>query len=205
MSLLEVLVATSIFLLALIGLSQLVSLSSDKALEIQFRSEATQLCQSKLAEIVSGALPLQSGSDTFQEAPDYQWTATVNSGSITNLYDVTVTVSRQRANGTTLEVSLNQSVLDPSVIGSTQDVSAVSGSDQTNAPSSSGQSGSSGSGAGTPSTPTPAAPAASPAPAAAAPRVTTPAPAATTPRTPTPAPSSSPSRGSSGTPKGGGG
>lgn len=182
MSLLEVLVATSIFLLALIGLTQLLNLSSDKALEVQFRSEATQLCQGKLSEITSGALPLQGGSDTFPEAPEYQWTATVDSGSVANLFDVTVTVSRQRANGTTLEVSLSQSVLDPSVIGSTQDVSAVSGSDQTNAPSGTGQSGTGGSGAATPATPTPA-PAVAPA-ATPAPKTTTPS----TPSTPSPAP-----------------
>jgi Tfp pilus assembly protein PilV len=191
MSLLEVLVATSIFLLALIGLTQLLNLSSDKAQEVQFRSEATQLCQGKLFEITSGALPLQGGSDTFPEAPEYQWTVTVDSGSIANLFDVTVTVSRQRANGTSLEVSLSQSVLDPSVIGSTQDVSAVSGSDQTNAPSGTGQSGTTGSGATTPAAPTPtpvAAPAAAPAPKTTTPAAPSPAPKTTTPSTPSPAP-----------------
>jgi len=188
MSLLEVLVATSIFLLALIGLTQLLNLSSDKAQEVQFRSEATQLCQGKLFEITSGALPLQGGSDTFPEAPEYQWTVTVDSGSIANLFDVTVTVSRQRANGTSLEVSLSQSVLDPSVIGSTQDVSAVSGSDQTNAPSGTGQSGTTGSGSTTPAAPTPT-PVAAPAPKTTTPAPSAPAPKPAAPAAPAPSPS----------------
>ena len=41
------------------------------------------------------------------------------------LWNVTVKVTRQRANGTTFDCSISQMVLDPSVVGSTQDSLAI--------------------------------------------------------------------------------
>jgi general secretion pathway protein I len=122
LSLLEVLVALTIFLLSLVALSHLINLGGNLANQAQQRSEAASLCQTKLAEVVAGAVPLQSsGSTPFDEAPDYQWSVQSESGTSPGLNNVTVTVSRQAANGQRLEVSLSQMVLDPAILGSTQD------------------------------------------------------------------------------------
>jgi prepilin-type N-terminal cleavage/methylation domain-containing protein len=143
LSLLEVLVALSIFLLSLSALSHLVRFAGDRAVEIDQRSQAAQLCQSKMNEVLAGAIPLSGQSDTFDEAPEYTWTVSADANGVPNLYDVTVTVSRDRPDGTRIEVSLGQMVLDPAAIGSTQDATAISGSDTANnasgsTPSSSG-------------------------------------------------------------------
>src|SRR5262249_9229102 len=83
-SLLEVIVATAIFLMALVGLRQLVSVAGDQAIEVEMRSQATRMCQSKMAEVLSGILPLSSASDTFDEDPDYTWTLDVEPGTVPN-------------------------------------------------------------------------------------------------------------------------
>src|SRR5262245_26346367 len=123
LSLLEVLVSLSIFLMAVIGLGHLVIVASNLAYESRYRSQAALLCQAKMAEVQGGALKFDSQSDApCEEDPDYHWSLNAEQGSVQGLYNVTVTVSRKRADGTSLEVSLSQMVLDPSVIGSTQDV-----------------------------------------------------------------------------------
>jgi Tfp pilus assembly protein PilV len=123
MSLLEVVVALAIFLFSLTALSQLVTFAGERAREVSIRSRAARLCQTKLAEVLAGAVPLSAQEDTpFDEAPDYVWSVTADAGPATNLFLVTVTVSHPEPNGYRIECSLNQMVLDPTVIGSTQDV-----------------------------------------------------------------------------------
>ena len=132
LSLMEVLVAVAIFLLALGGITQLVSMSSDRALEVQMMNQASRLCQSKFAQVQSGEVPLTAQSDTpFDEDPDYLWSLTVDPGTVTNLWVVTVKVARERPGSAPIESSLSQMLLDPSVVGSTQDTVAISGSSPT--------------------------------------------------------------------------
>jgi len=130
-SLLEVIVATAIFLMALVGLRQLVSVAGEQALEVEMRSQATRMCQSKMAELQSGILPLSSASDTFDEDPDYTWSLDVQPGTVSNLWVATMKVTRQRSDSpdNPLEVSLTQMLLDPSVAGSTSDAAAITGTD----------------------------------------------------------------------------
>jgi prepilin-type N-terminal cleavage/methylation domain-containing protein len=123
LSLLEVVVALAIFLFSLTALSQLVSFAGDRANEVSIRSRAARLCQTKLAEVLAGVVPLSAQSDTpFDEAPDFTWSLTTDSGPATNLFLVTVTVSHAGLGGYTTQCSLYEMVLDPSVVGSTQDV-----------------------------------------------------------------------------------
>src|SRR4051794_753539 len=96
LSLLEVIVATAIFLMALIGLRQLISVAADHALEVEMRSQAARLCNSKMAEIQAGVLPLTTASDTFEEDPDYSWNVDAEQGNFANLWTVTVRVTKQR-------------------------------------------------------------------------------------------------------------
>ena len=122
MSLLEVLVALAILLSALIVLGRLIILGSERARDVEGLAQATQLCQSKMAEVVAGAVPLNSQSGTpFDEDPDWTWSLDCNQGDIPNLWDVTVTVNRERKDGSKLECTLSQKVLDPSLRGNAMD------------------------------------------------------------------------------------
>jgi prepilin-type N-terminal cleavage/methylation domain-containing protein len=71
LTLLEVLVALAIFLLSLGALVQLTSFAGRQAVDARRRSDETRLAQSKLAEVLAGAVPLQGQGETpFDEDPD---------------------------------------------------------------------------------------------------------------------------------------
>src|SRR5262245_34951982 len=114
MSLLEVLGATAIFLLSIVAIGELMSTSTDQALDVQFRSRATRLCQSKLNEFTSGVEQLNGAtSGEFEEEPEWNWQADVTSETTApNLYRVRVTVSRETQRGV-VEVSMTQLIYDP--------------------------------------------------------------------------------------------
>ena len=129
LSLLEVLVALGIFLFALVALGQLVNLGSDRAVEVRQQQRALQRCQSKMAEVIAGAVSLSSSSSDvpFDDDPDWRWSMTDNqSTSVTGLWSVTVTVNHQRSDGTQIQCSLSQMVLDPSLRGGTGATSSPS-------------------------------------------------------------------------------
>jgi prepilin-type N-terminal cleavage/methylation domain-containing protein len=130
MTLLEVITALAIFLLAMVVFSQIITLGTDTALETQFRGEAAEKCASKLNEVLIGAIPLSSQSDVpFEDDPNWTWSLDAEEGNVANLWNVTVHVSRQRGSGQRMEYcALNQMVLDPSVRGSSFDTIAVSNS-----------------------------------------------------------------------------
>jgi Tfp pilus assembly protein PilV len=118
-SLLEVLAATTIFLFALVALSQLLQVCSDMAIDTQNTNRAHQLLESKLNEVCQGAVPLQSQGDVqFDE--DSAWTYSITAdvdGTTSTLYHVTIKVSRTMPTGT-FERSITQMVLDPAAKGS---------------------------------------------------------------------------------------
>src|SRR5215218_3607958 len=96
MSLLEVLGATAIFLLSIVAIGELMSVSTDQAVDVQHRSRATRLCQSKLNEFAAGIESVSGAtSGTFEEDEAWSWEAEVtNDGTAANLYKVQVTVRR---------------------------------------------------------------------------------------------------------------
>jgi general secretion pathway protein I len=177
LSLLEVLVATAIFLFSMVALGRLIILSGDISVEVQQQAEAAHMAQAKLAEVVAGVVPLSSQSDVpFDEDPDWQWSLDAQSDpTVTGIWRVQVKVSRTHPTGRKIESTLSQIVLDPSIRGSNADVTASINTPLATS-SSSSQSGSSGSSSQTPSTTTPAATSTP----ASAPKATTP-----TPSTPT--------------------
>src|SRR5262245_65958347 len=70
MSLLEVLGATAIFLMSIVAIGELMSSSTDQALDVQYRSRATRLCQSELNEFACGVAQLSGRmSGEFDEGP----------------------------------------------------------------------------------------------------------------------------------------
>ena len=137
LSLLEVLVALAIFLMSLVALGQLITLGSDMARDVQWMSRALMLAQSRMAELNVGSLPLTSVSETpCDEDTDFNWSVDAQTGATQGLYEVTVTISRQRPDGSKFETKLNQFVLDPTIRGTTD------GSDNTGATTSTTTSGS---------------------------------------------------------------
>src|SRR5919204_2159660 len=149
LSLLEVLGATAIFLMAIVAIGELMSASTDQAQEVQWRSRATRLCQSKLNEFASGVESVSgSTSGDFEEEPEWQWQAEVTSETTAaNLYRVKVTVSRDTRRGL-IEVSMTQLVFDPQQRGQLVATPPPTTSTDTST-SGSGTSGSSSGGAGT--------------------------------------------------------
>jgi type II secretion system protein I len=121
-SLLEVLLALAIFLLALVAIGQLVDIGTDHALDSQAQATATRLAQSKLAEVEAGVIPLDgsSPSGSFDVEPEWTWTVSSTQANIPNLYTVTVQVSRQFRNRQ-FQVSLTQLVFDPNMMGNAQE------------------------------------------------------------------------------------
>ena len=113
------------------------------------KAKLTRLAQSKLNEVVGGAVPLQGGSGTFDEDSDWHWSVDASQNDVANLWTVTVTVTRPSSGGEEISSTLTQMVLDPSIRGSVFDAVAVTGSADT-APSggsnASGSGGSSGQG-----------------------------------------------------------
>jgi Tfp pilus assembly protein PilV len=143
LSLLEVLAALAIFLLALIGLGQLVIMGGERARDVQDTARATQLAQSKLAEVAAGIVPLGSQSGNFDEDPDWTWSLEASQNQIPNLWDVSIQVSRKKTDGAEVACTLYQEVLDPAARGSAYDAELTA---QANAANSSSSSSSSSSG-----------------------------------------------------------
>ena len=144
----------------------IISRNGDVAAEIQRQNLATRLCQSKLHEVAIGVVPMASQDGTpFDEEPDYTWSLDAETGPTDGLWQVTVTVKRTASdNGDVVQCTLTQMVLDPTVVGSNEDVipvtsSTTSGSSSTNGSASSGTGASSSSpaigAAATPASPAP--------------------------------------------------
>jgi type II secretion system protein I len=123
MTLLEVLIALAIFLLSLVAIGRLVSLSTERALEVQFQGEAMLKCQRVMAEIYAGVQQLTSQSDMpfdDDQTGTWHWSCDCEQGQVNNLWTVQVRVSKQRADGSQMEVTMSQMMLDPSIRGTTQ-------------------------------------------------------------------------------------
>jgi type II secretory pathway pseudopilin PulG len=117
LSLLEVLLALAIFIIALAAIGTLIGGANDRGAEARLFNTAARLAQSKLAEFEAGVSSFNETSGSFP-APDdaWQWTAQADLQT-SNLYLVTVTVSRDLG-GRRFEFSLGQMMLDPSLKGS---------------------------------------------------------------------------------------
>ena len=123
-TLMEVLVALIILLFSCVAIYQLVSMGTDRAIDVKYYARASMLCQSKLEELKFGAEPMTGGGPTaFKEDgdADYQYEIHVENGEIDGLKKVRVTVKREKTDGRAVEVSLSRLVLDPTFRGTTFD------------------------------------------------------------------------------------
>jgi hypothetical protein len=115
-----VLLALTIFLLALVVISRLVDMGTSRELESRFQTRATRLAQTKLADFESGVESVTSPTTegTFEgDDADWSWQATVEPHETApNLYIVSITVSRD-LKGQMFSVTMSQMMLDPAVVG----------------------------------------------------------------------------------------
>jgi type II secretory pathway pseudopilin PulG len=122
LTLLEVLLSVTIFLFALVAIGALFSWGHQRGADARDKAQALRLAQSKLAEVVVGAQALSPQADTpyGDLFPGFSWAVDCSSSStgIANLYDVRVTVTRTRDDGSKVSVTLAQLVFDPTQKGS---------------------------------------------------------------------------------------
>jgi type II secretory pathway pseudopilin PulG len=123
LTLLEVIVAMALFLMALGAIGPLIQMAQDRAMVVQLQATALQKCQSKLSEVMVGAEQLSTQNDMpfSDNAPNenWMWAMEANQGvnGISNLWQIQVRVYRELDSGQKVEVSMGQMILDPSIRG----------------------------------------------------------------------------------------
>lgn len=120
LSLLEVLIALAIFLFSMVIIGRLIIMGGERALEVKLEGYATQLCQSKLAEVSSGAIPLSGqGEVPFEEDPNWVWSLEAEEADAPGLWRINIRVTRQQPAQPKFECAIRQLVLDPAMRGGT--------------------------------------------------------------------------------------
>ena len=118
LTLLEVLISLAIFLGALTALSQLIGIGSRAAVQAQLRTQAILKCQSKLAEVLAGAQPLESVSRAaFEDEENWKWSLDVQPGAYENMLQLTVSVLYSGAGeSVTTSYQLTRQIRDPAML-----------------------------------------------------------------------------------------
>lgn len=127
-TLLEVVVSLAIFLFSIVAISQLVSMGTNHAVDVQLHAKASILCQRELAKRIAGIEPLSPSSAALADEPDWQLEVEVSDADVDGLKKVKVTVRQERQDGRVTEATLAQLVLDPTIRGSTLDRPATTSS-----------------------------------------------------------------------------
>ncbi len=115
LSLLEVLLSIAILGGSLLVIGNLVGHGYRAATEARLRSEATILCDTKMAEISAGVLDLESVSDVaIEENQEWEYSVDVEPSNQTGLLIATVTVRQSPAVAANpLSLSLVRFIPDP--------------------------------------------------------------------------------------------
>lgn len=114
LSLLEVILAMAILGISMVMIGKLYYLGYRSALQARYRSECNMLVDAKMAELASGVLPLESGSGTIDDSPE--WSYAVELGSSLQPGLLLATVRVERTNDDTqvpMSVSLTRMIPDP--------------------------------------------------------------------------------------------
>lgn len=150
LTLFEVVISLAIFLAAVVALWNLCNAAGNRASQTQLATQASVMCQSKLAEALVGIQPM--GSIDWSPIPDvdnFYWRMDAEQQDTPGLYLVHVSV-KQEANGVkSAETTLTQFALAPANRGSTLDLALQQSNAAANSmdPSNSGNNAASGSGA----------------------------------------------------------
>jgi prepilin-type N-terminal cleavage/methylation domain-containing protein len=118
LSLIEVLLALTILVLALSAIGKLVDIGTDRGNDARATTRGTRLAQAKMAEVEAGLVGVSSETDGQFTGDDGAWSFQVipQAAGPPNLYTVTVRVSRD-LQGRPFEVVLTQMLFDPTKMG----------------------------------------------------------------------------------------
>ena len=119
LSLLEVILALAILVLAMAAIGKLVDIGTDRGTDARVYSRGTRLAQAKMAEAEAGVIDLTGETEGQFTGDDGAWRykVTAEAAGPPNLYTVTVRVTRD-VSGRPVEVVLAQMLFDPTKIGS---------------------------------------------------------------------------------------
>jgi general secretion pathway protein I len=120
LSLIEVLLALAILVLAVAAISSLVDIGTDRGNDARMYTRGVRLAQAKMAEVESGLIPVTGGETDGQFTDDdaaWSYKIFIQPAGPPNLYTVTVNVLRD-ASGQQFVVSVAQMMFDPSLMGS---------------------------------------------------------------------------------------
>ncbi len=107
LSLLEVILSIAILGGAMVVIGQLFNLGYRSALQVRMRSDANLLCDSKMAELAAGVLPVtSSGNQQIPESPGWNYSVDVQPSQQIGLLIATVTVE-QNAEVSSVPVSMS--------------------------------------------------------------------------------------------------
>jgi general secretion pathway protein I len=117
LSLFEVLISLAIFLGSLAIIAQLVDTGVRGAVRARLQSQAIIRCESKLAEVVSGAIPFQQTGETpFPDDPAWRWSVALLPGPYPDLYIIEVTTTHHVGNDPQgVSFALQRMIRDPQV------------------------------------------------------------------------------------------
>lgn len=119
LTLLEVLIAMAILVLAIVAIGRLVDIGAERGNDARAYTRGTRLAQAKMAEVEAGMISLSSESEGQFEGDDGAWgyKVTPEPAGPPNLYNVTVRVTLNMQ-GRPVEVVLAQMLFDPTMMGS---------------------------------------------------------------------------------------
>lgn len=118
LTLLEVLISVSIFFASLTAIVQILNLGRNSEMMTRLQTEAVMRCESKMAEVISGAQELTSVSDELLEndgeTGTWNWSLESAGTETANLLQITVTVRYVNENDEEIvSFSLTRYMRDP--------------------------------------------------------------------------------------------
>ena len=114
LSLIEVILALAILGIALAIIGEILRQGFISASEARWRSEAQLLCDSKMAEVAAGVLPLESSSMTsIEQNPDWEYQIEVTNAEMDGLLRVQVTVQQAAVDTNPLIFRVTRFMPDP--------------------------------------------------------------------------------------------
>ncbi len=94
LSLFEVVIALAVFVGSIAAIGQLISTGVRAAVKSRLQSQAVLRCESKMAEVVAGIVPLRgSANGQFPDDASWNWQVQVAAGPYEGLYIVEVTAT----------------------------------------------------------------------------------------------------------------
>lgn len=116
-SLFEVVLALSIFLGAVVALSQLTNNGMRTAISARLQTQAVLRCESKLAEVTAGVEPLEDVTDQpFEDDENWTWSLATATGPHADLLNVTVSAAFDGGNQrSSASYSISRLMRDPLV------------------------------------------------------------------------------------------